>query len=69
MPNECFVKNNNGDLLSEVNGFVDEAFDYEREIVRGRSSIMPSSGRTLVIPLARSCSAARALVASLSHEQ
>ena len=29
----------------------------------------PSSGRTLVIPLARSSSATRALVASLGHEQ
>jgi hypothetical protein len=32
-------------------------------------SIPPSSGRTLVIPLARSSSATRALVASLGHEQ
>lgn len=34
-----------------------------------QASIPPSSGRTLVIPLARSCSATRALVASLGHEQ
>ena len=32
-------------------------------------SIPPSSGRTLVIPLARSSSATRALVASLGYEQ
>jgi hypothetical protein len=34
-----------------------------------QASIPPSSGRTLVIPLARSSSATRALVASLGHEQ
>jgi hypothetical protein len=47
----------------------DEAFGNEREIVREPASIPPSSGRTLVIPLARSSSATRALVASLGHEQ
>ena len=34
-----------------------------------QASIPPSSGRTLVMPLARSSSATRALVASLGHEQ
>jgi hypothetical protein len=34
-----------------------------------QASMPPSSGRTLVIPLARSSSATRALVASLGHEQ
>jgi hypothetical protein len=34
-----------------------------------QASIPPSSGRTLVIPLARSSNATRALVASLGHEQ
>ena len=29
-----FVKDNNGDLLSENNGFFDEAFGHEWEIVR-----------------------------------
>ena len=34
-----------------------------------QASMPPSSGRTLVIPLALSSSATRALVASLGHEQ
>jgi hypothetical protein len=35
MPNDCVLKdNNNGDLLSEDNGFVDEVFGHEWEIVR-----------------------------------
>ena len=40
-------------LLSKGNGFLDEAFGNEREIVREPSVDPPSSGRTLVIPLAR----------------
>jgi hypothetical protein len=39
------------------------------KLYASQASIPPSSGRTLVIPLARSSSATRALVASLGHEQ
>ena len=39
------------------------------KLCASQESIPPSSGRTLVIPLARSNSATRALVASLGHEQ
>ena len=39
------------------------------KLCASQASIPPSSGRTLVIPLARSSSATRALVASLGHEQ
>ena len=46
-------------MLSVTNG----------KLYASQASIPPSSGRTLVIPLARSCSATRALVASLGHEQ
>jgi len=45
--------------LSVTNGKLDAS----------QASMPPSSGRTLVIPLARSSSATRALVASLGHEQ
>jgi hypothetical protein len=49
-------------------------FSARLSVTNGKSyasqaSIPPSSGRTLVTPLARSSSATRALVASLGHEQ
>ena len=46
-------------MLSVTNG----------KLYASQASIPPSSGRTLVIPLALSSSATRALVASLGHEQ
>jgi len=45
--------------LSVTNGKLDAS----------QASMPPSSGRTLVIPFARSSSATRALVASLGYEQ
>jgi len=39
------------------------------KLFASQASIPPSRGRTLVIPLARSSSATRALVTSLGHEQ
>jgi hypothetical protein len=56
-------------LLSKDNGFLDEAFGNEWEIVREPGIDPAFERRTLVIPLARSSSATRALFASLGHEQ
>jgi hypothetical protein len=56
-------------LLSGYNGFLDEASVTKGKLSATHASMPPSSGRTLVIPLARSSSATRALVASLGHEQ
>jgi hypothetical protein len=53
-------------LLPRDNGFLDEVFGNEREIVRVDPAF---ERRTLVMPLARISSATRALVASLGHEQ
>ena len=53
----------------KVIGFLDDAVGTNGKLSARQASIPPSSGRTLVIPLARSSSATRALVASLGHEQ
>jgi hypothetical protein len=54
-------------FLSRDNGFLGETFGNEWKLSASEASIAPPSGRTLVIPLARSSSATRALVASLGH--
>jgi hypothetical protein len=50
-------------------GFLTRLSVTKGKLSASQASIPPSSGRTLVIPLARSSSATRALVASLGHEQ
>jgi hypothetical protein len=50
-------------------GFLSRFSVTNGKLSASQASIPPSSGRTLVIPLARSSSATRALVASLGHEQ
>ena len=56
-------------FLSEENGFLTRLSVTNGKLDASQASMPPSSGRTLVIPLARSSSATRALVASLGHEQ
>jgi hypothetical protein len=50
-------------------GSLDKIWGTSGNLFASQASIPPSSGRTLVIPFARSSSATRALVASLGHEQ
>jgi hypothetical protein len=50
-------------------GFLTRFSVTNGKLCASQASIPPSSGRTLMIPLARSSSATRALVASLGHEQ
>jgi hypothetical protein len=50
-------------------GFLSRFSVTNGKLYESQASIPPSSGRTLVIPLARSSSATRVLVASLGHEQ
>jgi hypothetical protein len=58
------------DTLSQrTTGFLTKLSVTNGKLSASQPSIPPSSGRTLVIPLALSSSATRALVASLGHEQ
>jgi hypothetical protein len=52
-----------------ITGFLTRLSVTNGKLYASQASIPPSSGRTLVIPLALSSSATRALVASLGHEQ
>jgi hypothetical protein len=52
-----------------IAGFLTRLSVTKGKLYASQASIPPSSGRTLVIPLTRSSSATRALVASLGHEQ
>ena len=63
------VKENNRDLSQRTTGFLTRLSVTNGKSCASQASIPPSSGRTLVMPLARSSSATRALVASLGHEQ
>ena len=54
---------------SQTTGFFTRLSVTKGKLFASHASMPPSSGRTLVIPLALSSSATRALVASLGHEQ
>ena len=56
-------------VSQRTTGFSTKLSVTNGKLSANQPSIPPSSGRTLVIPLARSSSATRALVASLGHEQ
>ena len=56
-------------FFQRTTGFSTRLSVTNGKLSASQASIPPSSGRTLVIPLARSSSATRALVASLGHEQ
>ncbi len=65
-----YQNGNNDDPLSQrTAGFLTRLSVTKGKLNASQASIPPSSGRTLVIPFARSSSATRALVASLGHEQ
>jgi hypothetical protein len=52
-----------------ITGFLMRLSVTKGKLYASQASMPPSSGRTLMIPLARSSGATRALVASLGHEQ
>ena len=56
-------------LSQRTTGFLTRLSVTKGKLSASQASMPPSSGRTLVMPLARSNSATRALVASLGHEQ
>jgi hypothetical protein len=65
-PDHAATKNT---FSQRTTGFLTRLSVTNGKLSASQASIPPSSGRTLVIPFARSCSATRALVASLGHEQ
>jgi hypothetical protein len=56
-------------LSQRTTDFLTRSSVSNGKLCASQASIPPSSGRTLVIPLAVSSSATRALVASFGHEQ